>query len=184
MKSSKTILVAILIMAASLTTYAQSVLGPGDSATWQFQFQYTSTEMVNSPDQSYGGYVALGYAAIYGAGPLEYRVEFFEDFNSLQPVMSVDVPHSKIIARLGGGLLWLPEFAPPADAWADLDGALRISVLSGQMRNLAMDTSLLVPASPGQMDYYQAVVVPEPGTLGLLAVGAVLSASRFRRRCA
>ena len=178
----KRILTAVLALTTAVLLHAQSVLGPGDSVAWQFQLQYDSTVEINSPYQSFGGYVMLDYSHISQAGSLDYRLDFFEDFTSLAPILSLPVRHlTGLQDQTGMPLLWLPEFSPPPDAWSDFDGVLRLTILAGEMRNVTPYISMLVPTSPGLMDYYQAVVVPEPGTVGLLALGAVLLVHQLRR---
>ena len=179
----KTILTGILTVASSVLVQAQSILGPGESRTWQFKLEYSSTVEVNSPHQSFGGHLILGYTHLAQAGPLDYRLDFFEDFTSTEPILSMPVHHlTGLQDGTGMPLIWLPEFTPPPDAWSDFDGVLRLTVESGQMQGLTPHISMLVPKSPGFMDYYQAVVVPEPGTLALMAVGGVLLFHRFRKR--
>jgi hypothetical protein len=172
---------ALLAFAAGASLHAQSVLRPGDSITWNFLLQYSSTEAINSPDQPFGGYVMLDYSHVSLAGSLDYRLDFFEDPASPEPILSFPVHHlTGLHDQTGMPLLWVPEFSPPPDAWSDLDGMLRLTIVSGEMKNATPYISMLVPTSPGLMDYYQAVIVPEPGTLALLGLCGLLVAQRFR----
>jgi hypothetical protein len=144
--------------------------------------QYDSRLEINSPDQSFGGYVMLDYSFVPQAGSLDYRLDFFEDFTSPDPLLSLPVHHlTGLQDQTGMPLLWLPEFSPPPDAWSDLDGVLRLTILSGEMKNVTPYISMLVPTSPGWMDYYQGAVIPEPSTIGLMAAGGLLFLCRFGR---
>ena len=179
---NKIILAAVLVTALPILTQAQTILRPGDSLAWPFQFQYVSTEQVNSPDQPYGSYVTLDYSHFPQAGDLQYRVGLFEDFDSPQPLLSLPVDHlTSLVDQTGMPLVWLPEFSPPPDAWSDFDGVLRLTVVSGEMRNLSPHISMLVPASPGFMDYFEAAVIPEPGSLALVLVGGAFLMGRRNR---
>lgn len=124
----------------------------------------------------------LDYTHLAQAGSLDYRLDFFEDFSSIEPILSMPVHHlTGLHDGTGMPLIWVPEFTPPAGAWSDLDGVLRLTIESGQMQGLTPHISMLVPSSPWFMDYYEAVVVPEPSTLALMAVGGILFVHRFRK---
>jgi len=171
---SKNLLGLILTAAAPLCLEAQPVLGAGDSRTWQFEFAYRSTLEINHPDQPFGGSVLLDYVHLAGAGSLDYRLDFLEDASSLQPVLSTPVHHlTGLTDQTGMPVIWVPEFAAPEGAWSDLNGALRLTVVAGQMKNLIPQISMLSPSAPGFMNYYEAVFIPEPHTIALLALGSL-----------
>lgn len=180
---NKTTLVSsLLALAIPILADGATTLVPGDSVTWQFQFHYDSTIQINSSSQGFGGYVILDYQFIQ-AIPLQYRLDFYEDFNSPDPIQSLLVDHlTGLQDQTGMPLIWVPEFAPPLDAWSDLNGKLRITILSGEMRDLNPDITMLVPTVPGSMDFYQAQIVPEPGSVGFLLVSGLLIARRPARR--
>lgn len=165
--------------AAPLHLNAQPVLGAGDSRTWQFEFAYRSAMEINHPDQPFGGSVLLDYVHVAGAGSLDYRLDFLEDASSLQPVLSTPVHHlTGLTDQTGMPVIWVPEFAPPEGAWGDLNGALRLTVVAGQMKDLTPQISMLLPGAPGFMNYYEAAFIPEPESIVLLALGGLfLSAS-------
>ena len=115
--------------------------------------------------------------------PLQYRLDFYEDFNSPDPLQSLFVDHlTGLNDQTGMPLIWVPEFAPPREAWSDLNGKLRITILSGEMRDLSPDITMLIPSVPGSMDFYQAQVVPEPSSMGFILVSGLLIAYRPDRR--
>jgi hypothetical protein len=125
----------------------------------------------------------LDYTHLARAGSLDYRLDFFEDFTSMEPNLSLPVHHrTGLQDGTGMPLIWLPEFSPPPDAWSDFDGVLRLTIESGEMQGLTPHISMLVPTSPGFLNYYQAVVVPEPGTLALMISGGMLLYHAFRKR--
>lgn len=181
MKTRMTLILILFVVLAGAAR-AQSLLGPGDTRTWFFEFRYDSTLQINHPGQTFGGYVMLDYSPLSQAGSLDYRLEFLEDFTSAEPLLSLSVHHlTGLQDSTGMPLVWVPEFSPPPDAWGDFNGALRVTIESGQMRGLSPQISMLVPGAPGYMDYYEAVVVPEPGTLSLAGLGALMM-YRMRRR--
>ena len=115
--------------------------------------------------------------------PLQYQLDFYEDFNSPEPFQSLLVDHpTGLHDQLGMPMGWTPEFAPPPDAWSDFNGKLRITILSGEMRDVLPDITMLVPTIPGSLDVYQAQVVPEPSALGFILVSGLLLAYRPARR--
>lgn len=175
--------VTAFTLTASGPLHAQALLKSGDTVTWIFRLQYSSTETVNSPSQPFGGHVILDYSHGAGAGSLDYRLDFLEDFTSTEPVLTLDIHHlTGLHDQTGMPLIWLPEFSPPGDAWHDLDGVLRLTILSGEMRNVTPQISMLLPTTPGQMDYYEAVVIPEPSSVTLAALGTAVIGYRSRKR--
>ena len=180
--NKKTIVSSLLALALPLIANGATILVPGDSVTWQFQFHYDSTVQINHPSQSFGGYVILDYQFTQ-AIPLQYRLDFYEDFGSPDPIQSLLVSHlTGLQDQTGMPVIWTPEFAPPFDAWSDFNGKLRITILSGEMRGLNPDITMLIPTVPGSMDYYQAQVIPEPSSMGLILVSGLLIAYRPTRR--
>lgn len=178
----KIILTLALAFLADCSIRAQSILQSGDSITWQFQLQYESTSQINSPDQAFGGFVILDYTYLSQAGPLDYRLDFFEDSASTTPILSLPVHHlTGLEDQTGMPLIWLPEFSAPSGAWSDLNGALRLTIISGEMRAVTPYISLLTPSTPGYMDNYEAVLVPEPSIACLIGTGALLF-SAFKRK--
>ncbi len=155
---------------------------PGDSVTWRFELIYNSTQEINSPSVPYGGYVILNYQFTQSI-PLQYRIDFYEDFNSSDPFQSLLVDHpTGLHDQMGMPVIWSPEFTPPPDAWSDLNGKLRITILSGEMRDVLPDITMLVPTIPGSLDVYQAQVVPEPSAMGFILASGLLLIYRPARR--
>lgn len=161
----------VLIATGSLT-FATTYLGAGQWIEYEFN-SLPLTGVVNSP-LDYGAFRLTVPANGYLGGEL-LMFEIYEGSTAVDPL------HRGIYEFLPnrGDIVLMPAFP---DAWADLQGAFRMTMLSGSIEFNEMAVLRYLPLSTGQSAIYSATV-PEPSASLFMLVGAVcLGWTAARRR--
>ena len=162
------VLVVILIAVSSSSLRAQ-LLTPGQSFTYSF----LEADLINFGDASSPN--PRGYATFYSDPARStpgavFTVDLFESNTGESPIAS-NTGSSTVTANAN-------------NAWQDLQGVARVTVVSG---DIYFDPLVVGIYRPGGIDYefYSATVpVPEPGavTLGALGLLGLLGWNFARRR--
>lgn len=102
------------------------------------------------------------------------KVEFFQDTLLDTPMFSDVHSHSGAVGAVAHGVQF--GYAP----WADFQGLVRVTALSGTFRLDGLRCDEVVNGG-----YYTTgwiMPVPEPSAIGLLSLGLLCAGSRFRRK--
>jgi len=164
------VLVALLLLQCSASSQTLH-LSTGESFSYEFQtLPFNNLLPYGTPANV--GYFGMSFPL---GGDLlttgeSVRMEWFE--NTLQDVPTASVTRS-------GTNNPTTEFAiPQANMWQDLQGAVRVTVISGEI-----DLDNLLVAVVRDFDKYgQTVPVPEPGTMALGAVASLIAFYSLLRR--
>jgi hypothetical protein len=158
------------VWALVLNSQAQGVVTLNSGDSWTYHF--TNLDFVETRSGSIGlgggGSLSLAYSTT-GETP-EYLCELFEG----------QVPAGSFYAfsqPVAGVFL-------PSNAWSDLEGTIRFSVLSGSYTLESLVVSVHRPVSLSSYDVFRGVVipVPEPTFLSLLLL-FLIAAIRVKVNC-
>ena len=166
---NRLILLALITLAVQ-TSPAQMLLSQDQSYTFNF---------VNTDLQDFGDGFSIsprGFSTFYtdaakSSAGATYRLELFEN----------DISGPAIATVNGSGNLT----ATALNAWQDLNGVARVTVTSGDVFFDALRVNAYVPDGFGTQRFWTSplVPVPEPGTVSLMALGAIgLLGWTFQRR--
>lgn len=154
------LIVLALIALAPQNSQAQMLLSQDQSYTYTF---------ANTDLQDFGdGYTISprGFSTFYtdaskSSAGATYRLELFEN----------DISGPAIATVNGSGNVT----ATALNAWQDLNGVARVTVTSGDVFFDALRVNVYVPDGFGTQQLWTTdlVPVPEPGTVSLMAIGAV-----------
>ena len=151
------------LFALGWSVRGQGVLSAGDS----FAYQFSSMPFIWTVPSSFPGpfgYFQLDVSAAGWQPGTSLRYEMFETSTSETPIFSDTLDQPPV----SGGAAGVPN------AWQDLQGAIRITALSGSAILDGITVSAFLPSQsvPGYLDIYQASVsIPEPSTATLLLAG-------------
>ena len=163
---------ALLLVTIGASAQVNLTLNAGD--TYTFQFSSLSFQGIwdvqQPPGVPIGEINGLFLPDSFQPGS-SLLVEMFEDSTSLSPIAS-----QVLISQVGfspppGPLLW------SLDAWQDLQGAVRLSMLSGSATIDLFQVTVNRDDS-GMLNSYgsSALPVPEPNSILLIGVAALLGA--------
>jgi hypothetical protein len=160
-------LVILGICSFGSSAKSQLLLNAGDSYSAQFTFSSATTELGISPRcvSSYALFSLWSNASV--------QLELFEN--------SVNEPPIGIQVSGNGGVSYL---SCPSPFWADHQGAVRVSVLSGAVRLDGVVFSLQEPIGMKRyLDYGASITpVPEPSIIAMLACASLLFTWRISKR--
>ena len=153
------ILVLSVVVLSASSLRAQQLLTTGDSFTYDF------TGLLNFGD-GYASANARGFSTIYtdltqSSPGATYRLDLFENNSGETPIATIN----------GSGNLT----AVAVNGWQDLNGSVRVTVTSGDVFVDALRVNVYRPTGFGDYELYSSdlVQVPEPGSVTLLALGAI-----------
>ena len=163
-------LILLALVLAAQNSSAQMLLLQDQSYTYSF---------VDTDLQDFGDGFSIsprGFSTFYtdaakSSAGATYRLELFEN----------DVTGPAIATVNGSGNLT----ATALNAWQDLNGVARVTVTSGDVFFDALRVNAYVPDGFGTQKLWTSdlVLVPEPGTVSLMAIGAAgLLGWTLRRR--
>jgi hypothetical protein len=156
------VLPLLLLALVRLSASGQGViLGPGDS----FQFEFSSLQYAG-PAQNYGSSLAVDFALGSFMENESLRLELFSNTFSDTALAGTYQGTSNPNAYYGIVVVW---GSPSQPYWPDLQGAVRVSMLSGSAEVTAIQIQQVVGGSL----YFQRFSVPEPSALSLFAMSAV-----------
>ncbi|HKQ36442.1 MAG TPA: PEP-CTERM sorting domain-containing protein [Verrucomicrobiae bacterium] len=148
---------------------AQQLLSSGDTFTYNFlNLQNFGDGYASSNPRGFTTFYIDPAQSTPGA---TYRVELFENNTGEAPIGTVN----------GTGNVT----ANSVNAWQDLNGAVRVTVTSGNVYFQNVAVNVYRPTGLGDYELYSSglVPVPEPGTLSLVGLGAAgLLGWTLRRR--
>jgi hypothetical protein len=159
------ILFTFTLLVACAPSHSQITLNAGDTFTYQF-----STLPFYNPDPfaAVGSLWSVDIPPFSANSPLTIRLETFENDLNENPIASrvfdsTELPGFSVLAIDAIG------------AWQDLQGAVRITMLSGSWQFNALYISAALPTAGGDPDLYllQFTPVPEPATISLLLVSSL-----------
>ena len=170
------LLLLVLSVATSMPSHGQLVLSPGEAYSYQFDTLPFNRRIVGQPGANYG-YFYLAFApSTFDAGD-SIRLEFFENSLAEAPLRTMDFTSTS---------------DPPIGiyvgaAWQDIQGAFRITQLSGSETVDSINVQAVKMNPDFSFNYYQQIVtpVPEPSVLALFVIAATALAGwrRWRIYC-
>ena len=176
----KTILVAFSSIASLLASLATApgatlFLTAGEIYTYQFnQLPFTGTGV--------GQPTAQGYFEWHGRllpGISQVQIEMFENSFAEAPIAAMPIYNSSSHFEPIGNSFIVPN------AWQDLQGGIRISVVSGSLSMEELFLASVVPTDSTHANFYDQRLtfepVPEPSTLTILGCGFVALLCGARR---
>lgn len=160
-----------LFLGLVFNSQAQGVLTLNAGDSWTYHF--TNLDFVETRTRSGsigldgGGLFSVAYSTT-GENP-EYLCELFEGQSPADPLYSFSQPVAGVFL--------------PLNAWNDLEGSIRFSVLSGSYTLESLIVSVHRPVSLSSYDVFQGIVmpVPEPTSLTLISMGT--GGLIFLRQC-
>jgi len=168
----KYIITLVGLVLASLPARSQLLFNAGDTYTYEFStlpfFGQSSSQVGLTPS---GQFTFQFDYNTYGDGDRLF-IEIFEGPLGEQSIAA--------------GVFELPNFIPNIplgpNAWADHEGSVRLTMLSGSVILERIIVQRNDAAGPGLVDVYQSSVVPvpEPGIATLLTAGLVLIGLMWR----
>jgi len=168
MKTSEFFAAALLM--TSLAGYGQVTLGTGASYTYRFErleFQGKSTFGIAEPSGTVFLYVDPTFPS--GLGPNDaYRVEIFEDTSADPPVLSRTITATSSIHETDYRVRGI---------WGDLQGCIRVTVLSGSITLRGFSFQAIKVGSPVEFDIYgtSRIFIPPPPVLSILPAGSAMA---------
>jgi hypothetical protein len=181
--SANTLLKIAPFLAALLTTigaYAQGSLTLNTGETYTYQFSSLSLQgtwnVQDPPGVPMGRVDGLFVPGSFQPGS-SLLVEVFEDTTSSAPIASQTLNSPVGFPAPLGPLFW------SLDAWQDLQGAVRVSMLSGSATMYLFQVTANRNDS-GVLNSYgsSALPVPEPNSISLVSVAALLATLMKSRR--
>ena len=165
-----TILVSLLLPPSTLAQ-GTLTLNAGESYT----FEFTSLPLVGpaSPDAPFLRYGSM--SGFFSTGPTGSSMlwEMFENSTSESPIASQVVSPPTAT---------LPN-PPPMYAfagWADLQGVIRVSMLSGSTTMNTLRATVVRREEESLFEYSTLIPIPEPNLLSIVCVGVgLISLTRF-----
>lgn len=164
------ILITLALLALSSPAQSQFLLNAGDQYVFQFSSLTLSyTEPADDPFKSSPhGSFTLSRTLFPGNPSVQYRLEMFEDSLSEAPVASALFDSSISPAGISE--------CNAEGAWSDLQGAVRVTGVSGSLQLDWMSFISILDQPDGTMKVYHLYQpVPEPSTLGLCGVALFAS---------
>ena len=161
---------AAALLMTPLAGYGQVTLETGASYTHRFErleFQGRSTFGIAEPSGTVFLYVNPSFPS--GLGPNDaYRVEIFEDTSAGPPVLSRTITATSSIHET--------DYRVP-DIWGDLQGSIRVTVLSGSIILRVFSFQAIKVGSPVEFDIYgtSRIFVPPPPVLSILPAPSALA---------
>ena len=151
-----------LLLSFCSAAWAYPTFSAGQTITYQFdpQFNPLSGPTVYYP--GYGWFVG-GMFTVYGdfSGPCSYKLEMFENNVNEKPIAAQSFSQVNSSAQIA--------FVP---AWQDLQGAVRLSVLSGSLSVENAWVYLGIGVAPARVYYGNHIeLVPEPSTRRVIGLG-------------
>jgi hypothetical protein len=166
-RSMKTLnLLAFALLTLAIPAQSQFLLNEGDTYVFEFAtLPFVQTEDANDPFKSDPIGLFRVITPLIPPSPLvQYRLEMFE--NSL-----LEIPLATVLRDSSAGVS--SDMILIADgAWRDLQGAVRVTAVSGSFQLDAILVGSFLPQPDGSVnDYFVSVTpVPEPSTLSFFGV--------------
>jgi len=165
-----------IILSFLLTTsaFGQGILlNAGDSYTYQFDsLPFEGFSIYGTPRAFFS--LPIFPSDLGPSGSL--RFEMFEDTPGGVPIFSRTLTTASSILDTSGTV---------PNAWADVQGSIRLTMLSGSITVNVFSLQAMVPADASGFNIYggRVYLVPEPAIASIVGLCVVyLTARRFRRR--
>lgn len=170
----KRLVLIAALLAAPMITHAQLSMNAGDTFEYSFN-DLPDQQTVGGPLLRGGGFrLQLDPSTVNSGDTI--RMEMFEGgiFGTAAAERTVDVFEFGINGMIGMG------FGAPAETWADHNGSVRITVVSGSytVNQMFMERGEATPNDDTMLSSLTITPVPEPSTMGILIVGAAMLAGR------
>lgn len=167
------LLIAAILTTGAFTGASQVLLHGGDTYTYQFNTLPFESHVTNGVAAPFGFFSLPIFPSDLGPTGM-LRMEMFENTTSETPIFSRTLTSS---SSLGD------THATAVGAWGDVQGAIRLTMLSGSLTINIFSLEAVTAASPSGFDVYGdrvIPVVPEPGPFALVGLSSLTVA--FCRR--